>query len=353
MKKIWLQITQSTFYVKWTNWEFYPMYIANIPTVLIWLYFAIRARSLFFFSAVNPAIETGGVLGESKINIYEHLPTNILPKTIFISQSERKIESILTKIKQVGIPLPFIVKPNVGERGFLVKKIETLNEFEKYFDNINVDFLIQEFVAYPLEISVLYHRMPDQLKGKITSICVKKNLSVVGDGTSTIEQLMQDYPRARFQLARFQKENPLLLKELPKAGQLVELEPIGNHCRGTTFSNGNHYINAQLEAVFDQIALQMKDIYYGRFDMKCESMEALYLAQSFKVLEFNGIASEPAHVYDPDYTVFQAYQDIFQHWNIIYKIYKVQRQKGVKSMTWSEAYTSIKDYRAYMRTAKS
>lgn len=353
MKKIWLRFQQSSFYVKWTNWEYYPVYIANIPTVFFWLYFGIRSRSLFFFSAVNPVIETGGVMGESKMNIFNRLPVETIPKTILISKKEKEIENILQKIIKAGIVFPLIAKPDIGERGFLVEKLNNKEELLIYLNKITVDFIIQDFINYPLEVSILYHRFPDAKKGKITSICIKKNLSVTGDGTSTIEKLMTEYPRARFQVKRFQTDYPDLLLKVPSSGEHVELEPIGNHSRGTTFLNGNHFIDQKLEAAFDKIALQMEGIHYGRFDMKCQSIDFLKEAKDFKILEFNGIASEPAHIYDPAYSTLQAYRDIFSHWEIIYQLSKVQRQKGIAAMSWKEAYRSLREYFQYMKMAKN
>ncbi len=353
MKNIWLRFQQSSFYVKWTNWEYYPMYIANIPTVFFWIYFGIRSRSLFFFSAVNPVIETGGVMGESKINIFNRLPNETIPSTILIKKEEKELKHILEQVKKASIVFPLIAKPDVGERGFLVEKIENEQELAAYLKKITVDFLIQDFIGYPLEVSVLYHRYPDAPKGKITSICIKKTLSVTGDGNSNIEKLMDEYPRARFQLERFQTDYPELLSNVPARGERVELEPIGNHCRGTTFLNGNKYIDEQLESVFDEIGLQMEGIHYGRFDMKCESIDQLKKGKDFKVLEFNGIASEPAHIYDPAYSTIQAYRDIFQHWKIIYQLGKAQRAKGIKAMTWKEAYQSLQSYFQYMKVAKN
>lgn len=353
MKRFWQQIKNSTFFVKWTNWEYYPVYIANIPTVLFWLYFGIRSRALFFFSSVNPVIETGGVMGESKINIFNRLPNYSIPKTILIKKENDSLENILTKISQNNIRFPFIAKPDIGERGFLVEKIENENNLRNYLKKITVDFIIQDFIDFPLEVSVLYYRMPEAQSGTITSICIKKTLSVIGDGISTIETLMENYPRARFQLERFKNDFPTLLLQTPKKGEEVELEPIGNHSRGTTFLNGNQYIDEQLVEVFDQLSLQMEGIHYGRFDMKCKSIASLRDGKDFKILEFNGIASEPAHIYDPSYPLSKAYRDIFNHWKIIYNISKVQRKKGVKSMTWKEAYTSLRDYFKYMKTAKN
>lgn len=351
MKDFWLKLRQSSFYIKWTNWEYYPIYIANIPTVFFWLYFGIRSRSLFFFSAVNPVIETGGVMGESKINILNRLPPETIPKTVFIKKEERDIDLVQSKIRDSAIQFPLIAKPNIGERGFLVEKLDDQQALKDYLQKVNVDFMIQEFVDLPTEVSVLYYKMPGAQQGTITSVCIKKILSVSGDGFSSIEQLMQDYPRARFQLERFRKRYPELLMFVPAKGEVVELEPIGNHSRGTTFLNGNHYIDHQLTAVFDLLAKNMQGIHYGRFDMKCESMDLLKKGKAFKILEFNGIASEPAHIYDPAYSAWHAYRDIFQHWKIIYHIGKAQRQKGIQPMSWKEAYRSLREYFRYIRLA--
>lgn len=353
MQDLWKKIRQSSFYVKWTNWEYYPIYIANIPTVLFWLYFGIRSRSLFFFSTVNPVIETGGVMGESKINILNRLPPESIPKTIFIKKENQQLDEIIRQVQQAKIEFPLIAKPNVGERGFLVEKLDNSEELQAYLKKVSVDFLIQDFVNTPIEVSVLYYKMPEASIGTITSVCIKKTLSVKGDGLSNIENLMQTYPRARFQLERFRKNYPELLAKVPANGELVELEPIGNHSRGTTFLNGNQYIDQTLTTVFDELSKNMHGIHYGRFDMKCESMERLKQGQAFKVLEFNGIASEPAHIYDPDYSTLQAYKDIFKHWKIIYRIAKAQRQKGVRPMNWKEAYQSLRDYIRYMRLANN
>lgn len=351
MKTNWQSIKNSSWYVKLTSWEFYPMFIVNTPTIFFWLYFGIRSKSLFFFSSVNPVIETGGVLGESKINILQRLPLETIPSTLFFSNNA-SLGDILKAIDKEKISYPLIAKPNIGERGFLVEKIYNKNQLSQYLNKITVDFIVQEFIDFPTEISVLYSRMPDSKEGKITSLCIKKTLTVTGDGISTIEALMEKYPRARFQLPRFKKDFPELILQIPGKGTEIELEPIGNHCRGTTFLNGNDYINKELEQVFDKIALKMNGIYYGRFDMKCMNLESLQKGKSFKILEFNGVASEPAHIYDPSYSVLQAYKDIFQHWKIIYQISIIQKRKGIRPMTIKEAYRSVKTYFQYMKSAK-
>ena len=312
----------------------------------MWLWFAIKSKSLFFFTRANPVIETGGVMGESKINILNRIPETALPKTIFVKHGQHAVADILPSLKNKELKYPLIAKPDVGERGFLVEKLSSEADLKAYVSKIPVDFLIQEYIAYPIEISVLYYRLPNATKGHITSFCIKETLKVTGDGQSTIEQLMEAYPRAKLQLPRFRKNYASILNDIPSNGKTIELEPIGNHSRGTTFLDGNEHIDDQLVAVFDKIGFQMEDIYYGRFDMKCASIKELKEGKHFKILEFNGIASEPAHIYHPGASIFQAYKVLWQHWKIIYEISQQQAKKGV-------AATSLKEMRAYYRQYKA
>lgn len=292
-------------------------------------------------------------MGESKINILKRIPAFALPNMFFVEKRKMSFSDILQQLKTKGIAYPLIAKPDVGERGFLVEKIKSEKQLNSYFKKIKADFLIQEFIDKPLELSVLYYRMPDEAKGKITSVCIKKTLSVKGDGILNVEQLMEKYPRAKLQLERFKKDFPELLKTIPLKNELIELEPIGNHSRGTTFLNGNHHISAELETAFDTIGMRMSDIFYGRFDLKCDSIESAKKGEGIRVMEFNGIASEPAHIYDPSCSIWQAFVDIFRHLDIIYNISKVQMKKGVKPMTLPEFYNAYKVYKQYLKMATS
>jgi len=347
------QLKSTPFYIRLTNWEYWPSYIFNIPIIFMWLYFALRARALFFFSAVNPAIENGGVLGESKINILNRIPQQYLPKTLFVEAATGRIEQLLNWMEAQSLTFPIIAKPNVGERGFLVKKLENRLELEQYLSSYPIDFLLQEYISYPLELSISYYHFPDSREGHLTSVCIKEHLEVTGDGVSSLKELILDYPRAKLQWETLEKKFADRLGEMPGKGEEVLLVPIGNHCKGSKFLNGNAHISPQLTEVFNKIGQQMKDIHFGRFDLKCNSFEELEQGDNFKILEFNGVAAEPAHIYHPGYALFQAYKDYFKQWKIIYEISKEQRKLGAPVMTFSEAISQLRDYMKYMRRLKA
>ncbi len=308
-------------------------------------------KAPFLFFGCQFGIETGGVLGESKINILKRLPQEVVPKTLFV-EAGTSLGEVLRAMDADGLNWPVIAKPNVGERGFLVKKWRSEAELKAYLTAGPPDFLLQAYIDAPVELAVMHHRMPDTGQGRVTSICVKENLTVTGDGQSSVRALMMQDLRSRLQLERFEKEQPALLNLVPEKGQVLELEPIGNHCWGTKFLNGNHLIDDEIHNVFNRIASQMEGVHYGRFDLRCQSVEALRKGE-FLVMEYNGVAAEPAHIYDPEMPVLEKYRSIYRHWEIIYRIYKAQRARGVRPMNVSEALAAVRNYRAYMARYKS
>ncbi|MDN5203977.1 hypothetical protein QQ008_21480 [Fulvivirgaceae bacterium BMA10] len=340
------KIKLSKFWIKFSHWEYWPFEIVYIPVFVYWIFLIIRARAVFFFSASNPSIENGGMLGESKIKILDLILPKYKPKTIHFPSSTT-VEEILTSMSKKGICFPFILKPDIGERGSFVEKIHDETELRDYLKSIRVDFLMQEFITFPIEMGVFYYRFPSEETGKVSSIVLKDMLKVTGDGTSTIQQLILKKPRAKLQYDTLKVSLKHKMEQVPKAGEQIELVSIGNHCRGTAFLNGNHLINEQLHQVFDRISKSINGFYFGRFDLRCKSYEDLYKGENIKIMELNGAGSEPGHIYQPGTSIFTAYRDIFHHLNILLKISRENHRRGIPYMTVREGLKEIKKLRAY------
>ena len=93
---------------------------------------------------------------------------------------------------------------------------------------------------------------------------------------------------------------------------------IGNHSKGTQFLNGNHLICNELRNTIDLLNEQIDGWFYGRLDIKYDTFEKLKQGKDFKILEINGIISEPTHIYDPKgATYFDALKSIKKHWKMM------------------------------------
>lgn len=285
------------------------------------------------------------MLGESKYEILMGLPETLIPKTV-IANNHITLPAALDMMKHHNLRFPIILKPDIGERGWQVEKIANENELEAYLNANNVDILFQEYIDLPLELGILYYRFPDKKTGRITSVVKKKMLEITGNGSSTIKELMYSIPRAKLQIETFEKDQPEVLANVPASGEKIELMPIGNHCRGTTFLNANDLITKELTAVFDAVSDKIDGFYFGRFDIRCESKEALYNGK-MKIMELNGAGSEPGHIYHPGARLIDAYKSLFSHWKALFLISRMNNKRGIPYLSFVEGLRVIKKLRDY------
>ncbi len=327
---------------KWLQYEYWPFYVFFAPMVFQYLWLAIRARSLTFFTAVNPAIPLGGLFGESKSAILANVPAAFLPKTLSFSSFSRT-EHVLSDMTERGLRLPVVCKPDVGERGAGVRVIEseaTLNQWLTEYGN--EPFIVQEFVAGPLEFGVFYYRLPNGSASGVTSVVQKEFLTVRGDGRSTVRLLLQQNERARMAWPELEPVLATLGERVPTVDETVLIQPIGNHCRGTKFLNANHLRSEALDHVFNQIANAMPGFDYGRFDIRVPSVADLLAGQNIRVLEVNGVTSEPGHIYDPAYSLRRAYADSAYHLRLLYEISQQRRQMGGRTASLRVVWTCLR-----------
>ncbi|MEZ0609025.1 hypothetical protein ACAW74_10945 [Fibrella sp. WM1] len=335
----------TPFFIRLRHWEYWPFAVVYLPVFVYHLWLSLRARSFFFFSAANPSIETGGLMGESKINILDRIDPVFKPETLFVSATTAP-ESVLTLLDEGGITYPAIAKPNVGERGWRVEQIDNAAQLLAYARQTPGDFLIQEYVDEPLELGIFYYRRPGQAQGVISSIVQKEFLTVRGNGRNCIEELIGQNERALLQLPALTARYGDYLHHIPAPGETIRLVSIGNHCKGTKFLNANHLITPELTRVFDRISRPIDGFYYGRYDLRCRSVADLYAGRHIRILELNGAGAEPAHIYQPGFSLWVAWGVLCHHWRVLYDISRDNHRRGISYMTLAEAVQVWKRNRA-------
>ena len=98
----------------------------------------------------------------------------------------------------------------------------------------------------------------------------------------------------------------------------------------------------------------MNGFHYGRLDIKYRDLAALLAGEDFKVLEVNGIISEPTHIYDASHreaSYLNALKTINRHWKIMSEIALVNHHKhrvpypGVReyigNLRWLRGYSKM------------
>jgi len=183
-------------------------------------WYQLRARNLAFFTAANPGIDTGGIGLESKFASMQLYPKEMCPRSILFKKGDN-IQNLDNRLAEANISYPLIVKPDIGYRGLLVKKIHSSTQLQDFLNQYSLDFIIQELIENMEEFGVFYIRHPDEAMGSITSLTLKEFLSVTGDNKSTVEALIKQKSRAVLQLEALQKSKPELLKIIPAKGERI------------------------------------------------------------------------------------------------------------------------------------
>lgn len=344
-EKLWWR----RFFIRFGSWEYWPLMVFNIPTIMIWWWNALKSRDLFFVTLTNPGITSGGFFGASKSSIISTLPDRFKPKSIVIPK-DTSPDLLSDILKESQITFPVIAKPEVGERGWLISKINSPEELKAYLNLHTIDFIIQEYVDLPLELGVFVYMMPDGSGATVSSICEKHFLQIKGDGGSTLGQLIVQQDRAVLQYEKLRNQFGHRWNEILPSGETLILEPIGNHCRGTMFLNRNDQIDNAIKKQMIALLKTMPGVYYGRFDLRTSSWEALRAGEETCVLEFNGTNSDVSHIFQPGYSLWSAYRDIAFHWDIMHKIALKNRRLGHKSLSYREIIPALVIYFRYKRT---
>jgi hypothetical protein len=335
------------------RWEFWPPYVFYIPVIACIVYLGIRFRSLTLFTAANPAMPAAGFIGESKNEILLGLKTGdlqntrqsiplfrLLPKGELADRVEQANEFMRTK----ELRFPVVLKPDAGQRGSGVTIIRSTQQLNGYLSQVHVPIILQEYVPGE-EFGVFYVRYPDHEQGRVFSVTEKRMPVVIGDGRRTLGELIVDDDRAVCMADFYLRKNAQGIREVPSAGEIVQLVEIGTHCRGAVFFDGSYAITPALQDAIQRIASGFNGFFFGRFDIRVPSIEDFKAGRNLKIIELNGVTSEATHIYDPKVSLLQAYRVLFEQWRIAFEIGQRNRERGVQLSSVADLLKMIRDYR--------
>jgi membrane protein DedA with SNARE-associated domain len=336
------------------RWEYWPRWRLYWPVLGTIFWQSLRHRSFLMVTAVNPDLEGGGLVGESKANALAKLRGPGVPAFCFLphavaqSTAHAAAGAIATSATQRtqdlerwrtenNIPYPLILKPDAGERGTGVTLIQNQAAAELWFADYPRAAIAQPFIA-GLEFGISYMRFPDESRGRVVSLSAKVPPSILGDGHSTIEQLILKHPRhvalARSLLASQAKR----AMEIPADGEVVELNALGTHSRGAAFLDRQHLLTPELERAIDIMSQRTPGFYLGRYDVRVPSVEDFQAGRNLAVLELNGLTGEPAHIYDPQHSVSYARKVLRQTWRDAFAIAAINVKAGARQTNGRELW---------------
>ncbi|MFO1052685.1 MAG: VTT domain-containing protein [Planctomycetota bacterium] len=299
-----------------TRWEYWPVWAVYPPVVIVLAFEALRHRRIAVFTACNPGIPHGGLALESKGDILDRMRMGASEAVMVAPYARLRrgdgLEERLDVVRSFMRAGRAVLKPDSGERGSGVAVIRSEAEARAWLCACPFDAIVQEWIG-GAEFGVVWRRRPDG-RGEIRSIARKVPPQVVGDGVRSLEDLIladdREVAMARFHL----RKHAARLDEVPPAQSVVSLGELGTHCRGATFLDARGLLTPRLKETLDDFMARAEGLDFGRFDLRVPDDAHLQDGRGIRILEFNGVAGEPAHVYQPGYPLLRGLADLCSHW---------------------------------------
>ncbi len=331
---------------RFTRWEFWPAWAFYPPLVVYVAGLALRHRSLTVVTAVNPAIHTGGLVGESKASILAGLsphPAVAAWALLDSSPHESRVARLQEFMTANSLDYPIVLKPDVGERGRGVRIVDSSGQATDVLRSDPQRLIAQEYVG-GAEYGVFYVRHPDQAHGRIISVTHKVMPHVIGDGSSDLETLILRDERAVIMANEYFRANAGRLAWVPDRGESVKLVDLGTHCLGAVFLDGNHLITPDLTAAVDEMSRGFEGFFFGRYDLRVPDEASLQAGQGLKVMELNGLTSEATHIYDPRHSWWVAQRTLRRQWSLAFSIAVANRARGTVPTSWRTLWPLLRDH---------
>jgi len=342
---------------RWRQWEFWPAWLFYLPVGAYYVWLSLRHGGLATPSFANPGIPTGGLVGESKLEIMRELSAAAPRQTAaaFLIEgcsTEERAASVERILREKILAPPFILKPDAGQRGAGVKLIRNAQDWRAILEQTRAPLMMQEYAPGPCEIGVFYYRRPFEPHGKIFAITEKIFPELTGDGRSTVEALIWSDPRARCLAGRYLERFAARRNEVLAQGARLKLVEAGNHAQGCIFRDGIRFATPELEARIDEISRSVPGFLIGRYDLRFASEEALRRGQ-FQIVELNGAAAEATSIYDARNSLCSAYRTLFAQWRLVFEIGAANRRNGARGSSATEIFRAWLAYRKLAATYPS
>ena len=312
-------------------WAFY------LPLFFYFIYKGIQKGHFFYFTNVNRKFDAyGGLFFDSKTAVDHCIPERFRPKSVLLlPDGDFKTQDFAVW------EFPIIAKPDQGERGRAVLKLSNIFDLNAYLSQTKEPVIIQEYIDYQLEYGVFIAYIPQTGLYKIISLTLKKYFTVVGDGHLTLNELILNTERGVVFYKEIIELTDLRMDDIPSHGEIIRLHTIGNHCKGTEFIDHSQYISDKMQLKFNELLTEIAVFEYGRFDIKVQLREDLETFKNFKIIEFNGLAAEPIHIYDERTGYFKSLTTFAHHWSFLNKISEYQEIAGTKPLKTKDIWTKL------------
>ena len=301
-----------------------------------------RGLSIKTLAKANYALDHGEIGLSSKFdsqmafNQDYFMPTELIEDSLNVDEKKARIRKFIDTHN-----FPVVLKSNLGSVGKGIVKLEMDSDVDKHTPRLLGGYIIQKYTSNPYECGVFFVRVGGQ--AKITGINQKHFPTIVGNGVDSIDVLAKNHYRysAHWNLFLQDFDTSVVLAQ----GEEKQLSFIGSHTLGCKFTDDSHLNTPELEAAMFKFFESQPGFNFGRVDVKCAD-QAAFQRGEFVVIEVNGVASLPTHMFDPKFSVWQAYRIFFEHAVYLAQAANDHRHQPMELLSYSEVIAKVKENQA-------
>lgn len=284
-----------------------------LPIRLGILLTSVRLWSLTAFASANPGFgRMGGFIGDEKSALLEHFESD--PRTcptlrlLAEDSNEARVASARAFAGKHGFAL--ILKPEIAEDGAGLRIIQGDEALVAALQNCTEDWVLQPRLP-GREFEVVWRRAPGSANGLLMAVVEKRNVTVVGNGTRALEELIHADDIAINRAELYLHLHSRHLTEIPAAGESVILNPTGSYAHGADCVYRPELVTDALRDSVTAYCRQFPGLHYARLDLRAVDEDELS-AGKFRVTEIGGCCHVSSVVRDTSLGVWNAYPIVWR-----------------------------------------
>lgn len=313
------------------HFEFWHPRLFEVP-YYVYLAWRCLVRGLppKYLAKANWALDHGEIGIGSKFDTQMAFDQTHFPATAWLSdEPEARRRAALAFAAEHGYPL--VLKPDQGSVGKGVTRAADEPSLLAQLERVHGPYMLQTFCPHNIEYGVFFVRTGGE--ARVTGLNRKHFPTIVGDGERSIEALARDHERYTAHWQLFLQD--IDTARVPAAGESVQLSFVGSHTMGCKFTDDTHVLTSELERAIIGICDSQPGFNFGRLDVKAPS-EAAFLAGEFVVIEVNGVASLPTHMFDPANSLARAYRIFLEHGRLLVDAASENRDRPMTLYGWRD-----------------
>ncbi len=265
------------------------------------------------------------------------------------------LAAVMRCLSAAGVDFPVVAKPEMGLRGLLVKRLNDVVALQEYLDDFAArrhrsGLHFQALLGEPVELTALYIRDPDLPNGRVAALVLRQAPCVVGDGRRTLGALIEQSGRPRYFRDALLAQHSAQMAVLPADGEVVPLGFARNQGRGGLLVDITDRITPLFEQRIDAISKGIDGFHFGRYDLRCRTLDEALTEGRFKIMEVNGALAVDSRVDAENIGFLAALGYAFSTMNLLRRVAVKNARRGVPYPSTS---TYLRHLRRVLGSAKS